>query len=129
MYAFQPMTYVAEWLYAAPEIKNGVKMNKADCSNLEDKLAVRYNGQVDSWSLGLVILELCLGVIPLSAQDHRHHLKTEISQVESQDIKFILSHLLVEDRGSRLFLHEILPLANIGNAHLNKFVHYNRQDN
>ncbi len=93
-------------MYTAPEVKVGQKLPAPQSST---KFTVRYNALADAWSMGLVLLELCLGEVPMSAQDTKF-LDNELTRVKDEDIKFIIRKLLVKNPESRFFLHEAVQL-------------------
>ncbi len=100
------MSFMGWSVYRAPEIRFG---SKIQAGNKRSKFTVRYNALVDAWSLGMVLLELCLGEIPMTAQDHKY-LEHELAQVENEDMQFIIGKLLVLNPENRDFLHEVMSM-------------------
>ena len=97
------MTFAGALCYQAPELTD---LNKKKLATLSSQDYTKVLGVIDSWSLGLVILELCMGMTPLATQDPKTYLKQEMDDVPDGEVKTVMKKLLVIKPEDRVYLHE-----------------------
>ncbi len=97
------MTIQGHSIYIAPEVRLGPRIPSREPST-PNKLTTTYNALADAWSLGLIILELCISQTPMSAQDVKF-LDNDLKDVNDPRLKQIIRELLVFDHKKRSFLH------------------------
>ncbi len=73
-------------------------------------LFLRYNNKVDSWSLGLVILECCLGKRPMSCykgkeEELAEKVTEEIEKIKNKGLRDVVDSVLKLDPNIRSHFH------------------------
>ena len=82
--------------YMAPEVWKGERVVKPE---LRRKVLFRYNSMVDSWSLGIVVLECYSGKVPENP--------AEVS-IKDKKLAEIVDGLLQQNPEDRSYLHDLL---------------------